>query len=563
MPSRRYRVALVVLVTALLVTAGAAAQDTAATPERPVEAGSSNADPFPQFEAIRANVRFWERVFADWSMAQIAVHDLELLGVVYEVVELPGPIESRYTDEQIDFIEDLNETWQRRLKGIERKVARQEPLDEDEKRLALLLTTEGGSTAIEDAHERVRTQRGMLERFRRGVEISGRYDAEIRQILREAGLPEDLAYLPHVESSFQAAARSSAGAVGVWQFTRGTGRIYLKINAAVDERLDPIAAARGAADYLADAYARLNDWPLALTSYNHGVAGIRRAVEKLGTDYERIFLEYDGRRFGFASKNFYAEFLAARKIAADPEAHFPNDFEMESPLDLDRIVLDSRTTPGRLARAYGLDAAELAEHNPAWTRRAVRSGLALPKGLTVWLPSGTSARLAREGRQADYTLHGWIDAGGSYVVQPGDTLSMIAETYGVRLSTLRELNGIPANGSLIRVGQRLTLGRDAEQAIHVVHRGDTLSTIARSYSMRVSTLRELNGIPPNDNLIVAGQKLRVRGEADDSVHVVRRGDSLFAIAVSYGVKLSELLRLNSLTERSVIHPGQLIRIPTR
>jgi len=81
--------------------------------------------------------------------------------------------------------------------------------------------------------------------------------------------------------------------------------------------------------------------------------------------------------------------------------------------------------------------------------------------------------------------------------------------------------------------------------------------------MRVSTLRELNGIPPNDNLIVAGQKLRVRGEADDSVHVVRRGDSLFAIAVSYGVKLSELLRLNSLTERSVIHPGQLIRIPTR
>ena len=151
MPSRRYRVALVVLVTALLVTAGAAAQDTATTPERPVEAGSSNADPFPQFEAIRANVRFWERVFADWSMAQIAVHDLEFLGVVYEVVELPGPIESRYTDEQIDFIEDLNETWQRRLKGIERKVARQEPLDEDEKQLALLLTTEGGSTAIEDA----------------------------------------------------------------------------------------------------------------------------------------------------------------------------------------------------------------------------------------------------------------------------------------------------------------------------------------------------------------------------------------------------------------------------
>jgi membrane-bound lytic murein transglycosylase D len=563
MPSYRYRVALVMLVTALLVTAAATAQDSPARSDRPVGAGSSNADPFPQFEATEANVRFWKRVFAEWSMGKIAVHDLDYLGVVYDVVELPGPIESRYTDEQIDFVEDLNETWQRRLKDLERKVARQEPLDEDEKRLALLLTTEGGSAAIEDAHERVRTQRGMLERFRRGVEISGRYDAEIRKILREAGLPEDLAYLPHVESSFQAAARSSAGAVGVWQFTRGTGRLYLKINAAVDERLDPIAAARGAADYLADAYARLQDWPLALTSYNHGVAGISRAVDKLGTDYERIFLEYQGRRFGFASKNFYAEFLAAREIAANPEAHFPDAVKLESALDLDRIVLDGRTTPGRLAAAYGLETAELAELNPAWTRRAVRSGLALPEGMTVWLPNGTSARLAREGRKADYTLHGWIDEGGSYVVQPGDTLSMIAETYGVRLSTLRELNEIPANGSLIRVGQRLTLGREAEQTTHVVRRGDTLSTVARSYSMRVSTLRELNGIPPNDNLIVVGQKLRVRGKSNDAVHVVRRGDSLFAIAVSYGVKLSTLLKLNRLTEHSVIHPGQLIRIPSR
>jgi LysM repeat protein len=140
---------------------------------------------------------------------------------------------------------------------------------------------------------------------------------------------------------------------------------------------------------------------------------------------------------------------------------------------------------------------------------------------------------------------------------------MIAETYGVRLSTLRELNEIPANGSLIRVGQRLTLGREAEQTTHVVRRGDTLSTVARSYSMRVSTLRELNGIPPNDNLIVVGQKLRVRGKSNDAVHVVRRGDSLFAIAVSYGVKLSTLLKLNRLTEHSVIHPGQLIRIPSR
>jgi membrane-bound lytic murein transglycosylase D len=571
MPSHRCRSVVVVLAGAVLLTvaaAGTPVRDTATPADPPAheETATERAaslDVFPEFEAIRGNVEFWKRVFSEWSMGQVAVHDLEFPGVVYEVVELPGEIEPRYSDEQIEFIEDLNKAWQRRLREIERRVARRQPLDEDDKRLALLLTSAGGSTAVENAHKRVRTQRGLLERFRRGVEIGARYDAVMRRIFRDAGLPEDLAYLPHVESSFQVEARSSAGAVGVWQFTRGTGRLYLTINAAVDQRLDPLAAARGAADYLADAYARLSDWPLALTSYNYGVAGIARAVEKLGRDYERIFLEYDGRRFGFASKNFYAEFLAAREIAANHEAYFPEGLQLETAFDLDPIVLDSRTTPGRLARAYGLEVKELAKLNPAWTRRALRSGLALPEGITVWLPAGTAARLARDGRQPDYTLAGWIDAGGAYVVQPGDTLSMIAETYGVRLSDLRELNGIPPNGSLIRVGQRLRLSQDADEGIHIVRGGDTLSTIARGHKMRVSTLRELNGIPPNENLIVVGQKLRVRGHPAAAVHVVRRGDSLIAIALRHGVKLSDLLGLNQLTEHSIIHPGQRIQIPSR
>src|SRR5262245_64012566 len=177
------------------------------------------ADPLPAPEGIRERVDFWKNVYAGWSLSQVALHDMDHPGLVYEVIDLPGPAGERYTDEQSAFVKATREQLESRLRELERKVLAGEPLDDSEKELALKVTTSAGSDAIVGASARVRSQRGLRERFRRGIEISGRYDAMFREIFREAGLPEDLAYLPHVESSFQAQARSSAGAVGVWQFT--------------------------------------------------------------------------------------------------------------------------------------------------------------------------------------------------------------------------------------------------------------------------------------------------------------------------------------------------------
>lgn len=562
--SDRWRAWIVSAVAVLVAAAGGAAWALG-----PVGSGayglvveSAAAEPFPHYPAVQPNVQFWKRVFSEWSLGQIVVHDLEYPAIVYEVIDLPGPAEERYTKEQRRFAEQQVELWEDRLRAIEHKIERGVALDGREKKWALLITTSGGTGAVEGAHRRVRTQRGLRERFRRGVEISFRYDGVFRQIFHDAGLPEELAYLPHVESSFQARARSSAGAVGIWQFTRGTGRKYLKINSAIDQRLDPVAATRAAAAYLEDAYAVLSGWPLALTAYNHGIGGMRRAAEAFDSDYERIFKEYRGRLFGFASKNFYAEFLAAMEIADAPERYFPEGFEPEPPFDLEEIVLEGRTTPGRLAKAYGLPLAELAAVNPAWTSRAVRSGLALPEGSSVWFPAGTAARLARAGRKPEYTLSGWVDRGGYYVVQPGDSLSVIAEAYGISLGRLRELNGIPEGASLIHVGQRLRLGDDAAAGVHVVRRGETLSTIARRYGMSLSELRASNGLAPNESLIRVGQTLRVRGDGGGpGFHVVLPGETLLIIALKYGVRLAELLHLNRLTERSIIYPGQKIRLP--
>lgn len=520
---------------------------------------------FPSYPAIEPNVEFWTRVFGEWSLGQVAVHDLDHPGIIYDVVDLPGPIEERYTEEQKDFLEKLNEQWRDRLAALEIKVDARVALNDTEKRLALEITTEAGSMAIEGADERVRTQRGLRERFRRGLEISHRYEPAIREILRRAGLPEDLAYLPHVESSYQAAARSSAGAVGVWQFTRSTGRRFMTINSAVDERLDPILAARGAADYLAEAHARLGDWALALTSYNHGLNGIARATEQHGTDYEKVFLEYQGRLFGFASKNFYSEFLAARDVVCGADRYFPDGIHPEPVQDFEEIVTEARTTPARIATAYGLELDELATINPAWSRRAVRSGLPLPSSLSVWLPGGTRERLAASKIDLAEAWSRSLEQDGTYVVQSGDTLSTIAHAYGLSLAQLRGLNSIPRGKSLIRVGQRLNISDETVATrTHVVRKGDTLSGIAGRYRMSIATLRDVNGMSAGQNLIRPGQRLRVSAGAtgiDSVTHVVRIGDTLIRIAVNYGVRLGDLLMHNGLRLDSTIYPGQRIQIP--
>jgi membrane-bound lytic murein transglycosylase D len=477
-----------------------------AAPALRAEDGAAAADPFPDLEALRPNVDFWTRVFGEWGQGQVVIHDLEHPAIVYEVVELPGEIGESYTEAQKDWIETTREDWEIYLERLAWEVEVGHELDEVDKQWVLHFATLVGADKLAGAHARVRSQRGLRERFREGLARSHRLDGVIRGILREEGLPEDLVYLPHVESSFQYHARSTAGATGLWQFTRGTGRQYLTINPAVDERLDPVAATRGAARYLADAYEKLGAWPLALTSYNHGVHGMLRAKKRFGPDFERIVREYDGRSFGFASKNFYAEFLAARRIARQPELWFPEGYSPEPEWDLESVVLDHRVTPDWLASRYGVPLETLAELNPAWSRRAVNGGLRLPVGTEIWLPPGT---LAASGGSRRPPSTAGAGGGGSYVVRRGDTLSDIAADLGMSLSRLRELNGLPRDSSLIHVGQRLVVDAASPAAEHVVRSGETLGHIAERYRVR----------------------------------------------------LADLLAANMLTMRSVIRPGQVLRIP--
>jgi membrane-bound lytic murein transglycosylase D len=419
-------------------------------------------DPFPCPPELREGVDFWKNVWSKWTLSQVVLHDTDHPSIVYEVFELPPPVGEVYTEEQRAFVKDRKDALAGRLAAIERKLASAEALDDDEKALALKITDAAGGGGVVGASERVRSQRGLRERFRRGLEISGRYRDAFAQSFRDAGLPEGLADLPHVESSFQVEARSSAGAVGVWQFTRGAARKFMLMSPGVDERLDPIAASRGAARYLSAAYAELQSWPLAITSYNHGVEGMKAAHDRFGTDFVRILAEYDGRTFGFASKNFYKEFLAAHEIVQDPSKYFPEGLTLEPALAHDVVGLTTDTPAASLSSRYGIPQATLASINPAWTSRAINGRSPLPAGTRVWLPAGTLEALSRPPRaRKTIVLPPLTTAGPAaefavHVVKKGETLFRIATNYGVSLARLVDVNGLAAHAP-IHPGQELRI----------------------------------------------------------------------------------------------------------
>ncbi|MCX8050197.1 MAG: lytic transglycosylase domain-containing protein, partial [Methylohalobius sp.] len=301
---------------------------------------------FPKPEELDPQVAFWRKVYAKWGEDKVVIHDNRYLNLIYQVVRLPEPVgDGYYTPEQKAFIDRRLEYWRERLRNLEAKLAKNETLSPWEEKLARYVAQRVGEKAVFGAAERVRSQRGLRERFRKGLEISQRYEPLFRGIFRQYGLPEELAYLPHVESSFQLAARSHAGAVGMWQFTPGAAKTFIGDD-SVEARLNPVLSAHGAARYLKAAYERLGSWPLAITSYNHGIGGMKRAREQHGDDFVKILREYDHPLFGFASRNYYAEFLAACEIASQPQRFFPDlDFRLADAIEPAPVQLAALEKP--------------------------------------------------------------------------------------------------------------------------------------------------------------------------------------------------------------------------
>jgi len=407
-------------------------------------AGAAPSEPFPEPEAMRPAVAFWTRVYIESTTDGGFLHDARHLGVVYELIRFDGERNSRRREA---IVQRAKDRWG---DALDRLALGAEPRNDAERAVLRAFNQALGRDPslrdIRDAKQRMRFQLGQRDKFREGLIRSGAYEAEMRAHFREQRLPEDLAYLPHVESSFNVHAYSKYGAAGAWQFMRGTGRRFMKVDYVVDERLDPITATHAAARLLRENYGLLGNWPLALTAYNHGAAGMNRAVKKLGTSRIDVIIErYQSPSFGFASRNFYAQFLAARRIVRSYESYF-GPLERDEPFVVDTVTMPFYADVADLERNLGVSRETIQELNPALRPPVFRSGKRIPKGYDLRLPAGTvvgdaSAWLAAVPKES---RHGQQHANKYYTVRRGDTLGRIAARHRTTVAKLVAENDIGA-----------------------------------------------------------------------------------------------------------------------
>jgi LysM repeat protein len=410
-------------------------------------------DPMRRPPELERDVQFWVRVYTEVDTNGGFIHDQNNLAVVYEKLHFAPNTSPRERQKIVDQAKDRYAAALRRI-----ATANGGPLSEDDQRIADMWGSEGTPARLRDAIEDIRFQLGQSDRFRAGLVRSGAWETYIAETLANLGLPAELAVLPHVESSFNPAAYSKVGAAGLWQFMRSTGRRYMRIDNAVDDRLDPFRATEAAAQLLAYNYRLLGTWPLALTAYNHGAEGVRRAKETLGTDdIVKIVRNYKGRTFGFASRNFYVSFLAALEIDHNPEKYFQG-VERSSEARFQEVIVPGFVQISSLERALKVDPAKLRELNPALLRAVWDGRRHVPKAYHLRLPidgnKWTSELLAARLSPNDF-FAGQPEP-KRYRVRRGDTVASIADQYGVTPEALARLNRMRTSGRL-KVGRVINL----------------------------------------------------------------------------------------------------------
>jgi len=428
------------------------------------------------------------------------------------------------------------------------------------------------------------------KRFELYLARSRKYTKMVHRILKEEGLPLDLAYLPLIESGYSPKAYSWAHASGLWQFIAPTGRTYgLKINWWLDERRDAEKSTRAAAKFLKKLYAQFGDWKLVLASYNAGENRVARSIRKAKTkDFWKL-------RLPRQTRNYVPAFMAATVLAKNYKFYgFKLPEEVDEQEEYEEVLIKKRAISLRtIARYINVDYKKLSSAN-----LEVRRGLIpyLKKGYMVKVPKAkkdilTAALLNNKPRLKKHV--GYFD----YKVARGDNLYDISRRYGISLREILAVNDL-GSGNYIRPGlniklplyegnpkarrkkvrKRIVASRkkrtsSGETIYYRVKRGDTLSGIAVSHGVRLSSLKKWNRIR-HPKRIRKGQKLvlylsgkhkrRHRHSIKKSrkgVYTVRKGDTLWDIAESHKIKLARLLKQNGLRNNAHIFPGDRLKVP--
>ncbi|MFI5235830.1 MAG: LysM peptidoglycan-binding domain-containing protein [Gemmatimonadales bacterium] len=433
------------------------------------------------------------------------------------------------------------------------------------------------------------------------------YEGMIRDAFTREGLPGDLVYLALIESGFSNSATSRARAVGMWQFMKGTGKMYgLKIDKWVDERRDPIKATPAAARFMKDLRDRFGSLYLAAAAYNAGGGRVSRGLARLenddGVDDETasdstFFRLYDTRYLRRETRDYVPKLIAAALIAKEPERYGFPPLAPETPLTYDSLIVPDATGLDVVARLADTSIQAIRELNPEYLRMATPPHTSA----VVRLPVGTGAAVTDA--YADLPASKRVTFHEHFVAR-GETLGQIALVSHVSLEDIRLANP-KVNPKRLRLGSRLIIpvsgaafdpraaalaeepdypsrrSRRAPGGSHRVRSGESWWTLSRSYGVTISNLRKWNDAGPAQSLRI-GQVVRVSppGHATARVaatrrpakkpatvsattHKVRHGETLSGLAESYGVSVVALRRTNAIAPGEALRTGMVLRVPDR
>jgi membrane-bound lytic murein transglycosylase D len=410
--------------------------------------------------------------------------------------------------------------------------------------------------------------------FLRSLMRSGRYRPEIVAELKEAGLPEELSWLPLIESGFNVKALSRARALGLWQFIPSTGyKFGLKRDRFIDERMDPEKSTRAAIAYLKELHNIFGDWTTVLAAYNCGEGRVLRVIKTQNVNYLDNFWDlYE--RLPRETARYVPRFLATLHILNAPEKYGLDLAQIEPPLVYETAAVNRQIHLRDAAKVIGVSESTLREMNPE-----LRYKILPPSDYDLKIPVGTSEQLLADIEN----VHTASLPQPAYVyhrVRSGETLSTIARHYHTSVARIQQANNL--RSSFIRAGKRLkipskgyayTSSEPAQTnytsgqvpAYHVVRRGDSLWNIARKYGTTTEAIQKLNGL--TGTRLYKGQKLKIAADQTPApqaegmkTYQVQSGDSPFKIAQAHQMPLDRFLEINRLSSRSTIYPGQQVYV---
>jgi membrane-bound lytic murein transglycosylase D len=408
----------------------------------------------------------------------------------------------------------------------------------------------------------------FIESYRR----SGRYRPQIVAALKEAGLPEELSWLPLIESGFKVNALSRSRALGLWQFIPSTGyKFGLKRDKFIDGRMDPAKSTKAAIDYLKELHGIFGDWSTVLAAYNCGEGRVLRVIRNQNINYLDNFWDlYE--RLPRETARYVPRFLATLHILSNPEKYGMNHLILDPPLEYETVAVSKQVHLRDVARAIGISEVKLNELNPE-LRYKILPGenypLKVPPNHGDVLVAKLDKIPVTSPPQRAFVYHR---------VRSGESLSKIARKYRTSVGSIMRANNLKRSnfivaGKMLKIPQRGYVykrpkpvrPKNGQAVNHIVKQGDSLWIIAKQYGTTTKKIQQLNHL--TTTALYKGQVLTIfssnKNHPDKksmNSYEVKSGDSPFLIARRHNMTLERFLSLNDLWHGSTIYPGQVVYI---